>query len=303
VTAPAGLRPFAPGSERVWTLGDPDAPDVSFNGTDGYGIEWVIADPTGWYASPPVDLGLRNKAGDGAWFGRGAYRARVLEVTGAFRARTRDPDALDAAAERLQDALDPRRDTLLAVTERPAKQLTVRPAAEVSVLPVVGHPRVRTFSFVLTAADPFKYAAGRAGLVTVPLTLRDVSNLPGLTFPATAPFDFGGGPADAGGLVVNAGREPVGSLVRIFGPVPVPTLTNVTTGQVFTLGTELLLGDEAVIDMDLRTVHVNGVSSFRLRDPLTAFWPLVRGVNDVRFTAPTYSEFARAELSFRPRWK
>lgn len=301
----SGGRLFAPGSERIWALGDPDAPDVQFNGIDATGVEWIIADPEGWYSSPPVELGLRDRGGDGAWFGRGAYKPRVVTVNGAFRILARDPDLLDATAARLQDALDPRRDTFLSVTESPAKMLTVRPSAEVTCLPVPGQPRVRTFSFVLTAADPFKYAAGQAGLVSELLVLPDAATQQGLVFDVAGDWDFGGASDQGAGrvTVVNPGSEPVGPLVTFTGPLLAPSIRNVTTGQVLTLNLELGRGDTAVVDMDLRTVRVNGASAYRAKDPRTPFWPLVRGGNDVRFTSPVFSEFATATLAFRPRWK
>lgn len=303
-TLDSGLAvPFVPMSDRVWTLGDPDSPDLWFNGTDPYGVEWVITDPKGWYGSAPVELGLEDRASDGAWFGRGAYKPRVVEVSGAFRGCSRA--AVEEAELRLQDALDPHVDTLLAVTEDPPKQLTVRPSAEVLCDPVARNPRVRTFSFVLTAADPFKYAAGAAGLQTVPLTLLSPDSVPGRTFPAQFPRDFGGASADVGGrrVVTNAGRLPVAPVLTIQGPVEVPTLTNATTGQDFTLDVQLYAGDVAVVDMGQRTVRINGVSRFSSRGARSAFWQLTRGDNDLRFTSPTYSATARALVSFRPRWK
>lgn len=303
VVTPAGA--FRGLSSRVWTLGDPDRPDVAFNGIDGYGVEWVIADPRGWYSSPPVELGMEDKGTDGAWFGRGAYKARVLEISGAFRVCSGGADALDAAAERLQDALDPTRDTLLAVTEQVPKQLTVRPSGEVAVDPVAGQPRVRRFSFVLTAGDPFKYAAGAAGLTEVELTLRNPAAEPGVAHPLAHPLNHGGAPADGGGrrAVDNIGQLPVSPVLRIVGPASKPVLTNATTGESFGIGRDLLYGEQVVVDVDLRTVLISGASDTRAIAPRSTFWRLARGVNDIRFTAAAYDPAARAYIAFRPRWK
>jgi len=92
-------------------------------------------------------------------------------------------------------------------------------------------------------------------------------------------------------------------VLTIQGPVEVPTLTNATTGQDFTLDVQLYAGDVAVVDMGQRTVRINGVSRFSSRGARSAFWQLTRGDNDLRFTSPTYSATARALVSFRPRWK
>lgn len=307
MTAPP-IAGFTPRSSRFWTLGDPDAPEVGFNGIDPFGVEWAIADPRGWSSSPPVNLGLEDKPTDGAWFGRGAYRARVVEISGAFRALCapgRAADVLDDAAERLQAALDPRIDTLLAVTERIPKQLTVRPSAEVLVDPVLYQRRTRRFSFVLTAADPFKYAAGLAGEDEVELKLLDPESVPGATHPMEHPLDHGGATADVGGRkdAVNIGSVPALPVLRIVGPVAYPTITNATTGQFFTLDWVLPPDVEALVDMELGTVHVGGSSIFSAKAPRSTFWALAKRTNDLRFTAETYEPTARAYVSWRPRWK
>lgn len=300
---------FTPRSARFWTLGDPDAPEIGFNGIDPFGIEWAIADPKGWYSSPPVNLGLEDKPTDGAWFGRGAYRPRVVEISGAFRALCGGPDTadlLDDAAERLQASLDPQIDTLLAVTERIPKQLTVRPSDEVIVEPVLYQRRTRRFSFVLLAADPFKYAAGDVGEDDAEFKLLDPAAVPGMTHDVEHPLDHGGvDPASLGWqkTVQNIGNVPTLPTIRFVGPAPRPTLTNATTGQSFTLDRDLPAGAEAVVDMEMRTVTVGGYSDFSAKAPRSSFWALGKGDNEIRFTADSYAAATRAYLTWRPRWK
>lgn len=300
---------FVPRSKRVWSLGNPDAPALSFNGVDEYGVEWIIADPRGWYASPPTELGLTDKGTHGAWFGRGAYKSRVLEVSGAFRVCGGSPAltdaAIEAAVDRLQDALDPTADTLLSVTETVPKQVTVRPSSEVDVHPVPGQNRARRFSVVLTCADPFKYAAGAAGLTTVTLRLLDPAAMPGMTHDVVHPLDHGGA-GDALGWQANAtnlGQMPAATVLRFTGPAVNPRLLNVTTGEFFTLGRNLAAGVEAVVDAELRTVLIGGSSDFGAKAARSTFLNLARGVNDLRFTADAYQAAARASVSWRPRWK
>lgn len=308
MTAPP-IAGFTPRSARFWTLGDPDAPELGFNGIDPFGIEWAIEDPKGWSSSPPVNLGLEDKPTDGAWFGRGAYRSRVVEISGVFRALCGGPgtvDLLDDAAERLQAALDPQIDTLLAVTERIPKQLTVRPSAEVIVDPVLYQPRARIFSFVLTAADPFKYAAGDLGEAEEEFKLLDPASVPGMIHDVVHPLDHGGIDLNTLGwqkTVQNVGNVPALPILRIVGPVAYPTLTNATTGQAFTLDRVLGPGVEAVVDMELRTVRIGGSSDFSAKTPSSSFWAIAKKANDLRFTASTYEPLARAYLSWRPRWK
>lgn len=308
MTLAAPVGGFVPRSSRFWSLGTVESPDVGFNGLDPFGVEWAIKDPRGWHASPPVNLGLEDKPLDGAWFGRGAYRPRVVEVSGAYRtlcAQGDVADVLDDAAERLQAALDPSIDTLLAVTERIPKQLTVRPSSEVIVDPVYRQPRARIFSFVVTAADPFKYAAGAAGEEQITMSLLDPASVPGFTHPMEHPLDHGGAPLDLAGrrTVINIGQIPALPVLRIVGPAAYPTILNATTGAFFTLDRILPLGAEAIIDMELRTVHVGGSSDFSAKAARSSFWTLAKGANDLRFTAQNFEPLARAYVSWRPRWK
>lgn len=304
MTAPAGFQPFS--AQAVWSLGNPDAPDVSFNGVDGFGVEWVIADPVGWYQTPAVELGLEDRPTDGSWFGRGAFKARVLEMSGAIRACTGDPYALDDALGRLSDALSPSVDTVLAHTGgRVPKQVTVRQSGELTYPPLFGmHRRVRQFAFVLTAADPFKYAAGAAGAVAVPLALLNPASVTGLAHPLAHPANHGGSSGVLGGRAntTNPGL-PVAPVVTITGPVVNPVVSNASTGQSFGLSYSLAAGETAVIDMGLRMVLVSGISRLALKAPRSQFWALGKGANDLRFTAAAYSAAATATVTYRPRWK
>jgi hypothetical protein len=299
-------EPFTPIGNRQWAVGDPAAPDLIWGGIDAEGTEWIVADPVGWYASPPVELGLEDKAGDGAWFGRGAYKARVLEISGAFRVCRGGVDRLEEIAGRLQELFDPRRDTVLSVNEAIPKQITVRPASEVDVHPVPSQTRARSFRVTLTAADPFKYAAGAAGLTSVTLRLLDPAAMGGMTHDLVHPLDHGG--VDLASLgwqadADNTGQVPVATTIRFTGPAPNPRILNVTTGEFFTLGRTLGAGVEAVVDADLRTVFVGGSSDFGARAARSTFLSLARGINDLRFTADAYQAAARATVSWRPRWK
>lgn len=294
---------FVPQAKRVWTLGDPVAPTVWLSGgIDPWGVEWAITAPEAWRESPPIKLGLEDRPDDGAWFGRGAYQARVLEIDGAFLHRAADEDLLDETAERLQGALHPAVDTLLSVTERVPKQLTVRPSGKVGVYPVRGNRRIRRFSFVLTAADPFKYAVQ---LESVPLRLMNPAAMPGITHPLTHPVNYGGAPVDSQDrqTVVNAGNLPVAPVLVFDGPVPRPAVTNRTTGERFGLDLTLAAGQTAAVDLAAKSVLVDGVPRAAARSAQSEWWRLNPGPNDLQFTADTYDPAAKARLTFRPRWK
>jgi hypothetical protein len=301
MTAPTG---FTPRTTRIWALGDPDAPDLRFGGIDATGVEWIVAEPRGWRGGAPVDLPQDPNPGDGAWLGRGRRQARVLEFNGAFRACS--AALLDAAELALQDAVEVlHRDTFVSVTESPAKQMAVRCSGAPIIDVHYRNPRIRTFSFVLTAGDPLKYAAGAAGLVTSTLRLRDVGTTPGFIHPLEHPLDHGGGAADQGGqlTVYNLGRVSVAPVVEFYGPCPAPRLTNATTGEWFGLTRALVAGETAVVDFGARMIMVGGASQYALKEPGSTFFRLRPGSNDLRFTAAAYNAAAYVIVKHRPAWK
>jgi hypothetical protein len=295
---------FTPLSRLVWSLGNPDAPELSFNGVDDAGVKWVCEDPVGWNGLAP-ELEVEQAAADGGFYGHGRWPSRVLTIRGAFRG-CGGHEVLDAAEERLRDAVEHvTTDQLLSVTETVPKQVTVRLTGECLVDPVKRNPQVRTFSFVLTAADPYKYAAGAGGLVTVgPIKLAQPTGGSGLEFPAATPLDFGTTRAVGNWReTVNRGRVPAFPVTTITGPALRPRLRNVTTGQVIGLGVSLGAGQEAVIDHARRTVRIGGASRNRARTVESTFWALARRRNEVRFEADDYSPDAEASLTYRPRWR
>jgi hypothetical protein len=230
----------------------------------------------------------------------------VLEISGAFRVCRGGIDRLEEIATRLQEAFDPSVDTVLSVNEPIPKQITVRPASEVDVHPVPGQTRARRFQVTLTAADPFKYGAGLAGLEETVLSLLDPTAMGGMVHDVEHPLDHGGVDLAALGwqrTVQNIGTLSALPMLRFVGPVSKPTLTNATTGEFFTIDRTLAAGVEAVIDTELRTVRVGGSSDFGAKTSRSSFWSLARGANELRFTADTFDPLARAHLSWRPRWK
>jgi hypothetical protein len=161
---------------------------------------------------------------------------------------------------------------------------------------------------VLTAADPFKYAAGAAGETELPFAMLDPAGLPGFAHPLEHPMQATGGGAGSTDpwqrTVTNIGKLPAVPVVRFVGPVVRPALTNVTTGQRFVLNRTLATDVEALVSMGIRSVVIGGSSDYAAGTGSgSTFWTLAKGDNDVRFTADAFSATAHAYLRWRPRWK
>lgn len=291
---------FASGAKIVWGLGDFDKPELCFNGTDMFGVDWLLEPVDGWKTTD-VATPIVQSAGDGGWFGDGRLTPRVLTLRGAFRG----PEALlDDAEFRLRSALEVyARDQTFWADEPVPKQLTVRQTGKLIVDEYAANPRIRTFSVILTAADPVKYSAGAAGELSFAVHLAQTTGgTSGLAFPAAFPADFGGGSAGGQLIVTNPGLRPVAPTVRIYGPVSSPSVNNRTLGQSEGIGATLTASDVLVFDHGARSVTLNGASIYAQRTAGSAFFPLNPGRSDLFFAAAGYQAAAVCVVTFRPAW-
>jgi Phage tail protein len=227
----------------------------------------------------------------------------VLTLTGGFRPAACNAD-MDEAEERFRDAVEVLdRDFLLWRDDgRLPKQMAVRQSGPCVVDPHRRN-RARTFSVVLTAADPYKYAAGQGGLRTITRKLIEPM-FGGLAFPARFPANFGG----AAGLDphMNPGRAiSRDTKFTITGPTPgPPRLLLRTTGEEFALREALAEGQTAVIDCAAETVTIDGVSRLSARAVGAEFWQVRPRANDVRFLADEFNDgLAVATVTYRPAWR
>jgi hypothetical protein len=212
--------------------------------------------------------------------------------------------AMEAAEARLRAALEHvAEDQLLWAGGPVPKQMSVRLTGDLVVDDT--DPVLWTFSAVVTAADPYKYAAGSSGLVVATAHMPTVSGLAGMQFPVTFPADFGGGSGALGRIVlVNPGitAYPTVTYTTPTGTLDTPTLTQV--GQQATEGVARVLAanDTAALDHNAQSVLLNGSSIYSQRIAGCTFFPLVTGENDLFFTANAYNAAATVTVSYRPRW-
>lgn len=134
-----------------------------------------------------------------------------------------------------------------------------RPTAGGEPIDLAYQANVSEVPIQLTANDPLIYSS----------VLKTASSgLPsptaGATFPITFPLSFG---ASTGGSfsVTNSGAYITPPVFTITGPVTNPSLTFTATGQFFALTITLGSTDVLVIDMNARTVLLNG-SAYRFND-------------------------------------
>ncbi|MFH9831170.1 phage distal tail protein [Streptomyces sp. NPDC017201] len=119
------------------------------------------------------------------------------------------------------------------------------------------------------------------------------------------PYDFGP-PGSTGTLTAhNGGNAPAHPVVEFRGPVSMPSLTNLATGDVLEYDLDLATGDVLVVDTAEGTVTLNGTASRlytatarSVPEQSFALWP---GTTDLAFRAAPDSSDPAASVAVRWR--
>jgi len=124
-----------------------------------------------------------------------------------------------------------------------------------------------------------------------------------LVYPRTYTAQVGTGVA----VITNNGTAAAAPVVRIFGPVTGPVLTNETTGRVFAMAGYVISDTEYVeVDMAAKTVQLRGVpgadANRRGRVTTKGWWNLQPGDNTIRFTSETGAVPAQALVLSQDAW-
>lgn len=125
----------------------------------------------------------------------------------------------------------------------------------------------------------------------------------GLSFNATPNFTFGTGGTTGVVNAVNAGNIATRPVVVISGPVDNPTIENTTAGLHLTFSLSLLSTDTLTVDLDAKSVLLNGTGSRRSTMTTDSrWWELAPGTSQVTYRANTVQVGSTALLSFRSAW-
>lgn len=129
----------------------------------------------------------------------------------------------------------------------------------------------------------------------------------GRTYPLVYPRTYSAQVGTGAAIITNNGTAPTAPVVRIFGPVTGPVITNETTGRVFAMAGYAIGDTEYIeVDMDAKTVQLRGVpgsdANRRGRVTTKGWWNLRPGDNTIRFTAETGASPAQALVLSQDAW-
>jgi hypothetical protein len=270
-----------------YVLGDTDAPLITLNAVDEFGVMWACEEPTGWDAPVIVTPMDNRQDGHGGYAGESYYEPRTLTFSGSAAAPT--AAAAQAARRRLlraiTDAVEGDPMLYSHVDEDPALSLWTVPSGTPRITIFDG--RWLDFAFVLVAEDPIKFGPEQT---YGPVRLLLPTAAPGVALPLTTPIRLTGSNALSYDhvLVPNGGDEPAQVIYTVTGPIPQPII-QIASGEYLGLTINLAATDTMVADTDAGTVQVNGVNRYDAWLAGSTFPTIPPGGADVRLRSGTGS--------------
>ena len=127
----------------------------------------------------------------------------------------------------------------------------------------------------------------------------------GVGYPFSYPVLYGATTYASNGTVINEGDAPAYPAFNIYGPINVPRITNVTTGEYIEVNTNLnTVSDVLSISYDQDTapaIRLNGVSVFNLKNNGSTFFKIKPGANELQLTGASTSG-GYATISLYSSW-
>lgn len=150
----------------------------------------------------------------------------------------------------------------------------------------------------LEALDPRVYSIEEA-ILQVGLPLIESGRIYPRTYPVVYPEASGGGHI----VVENIGNLSSPPILRVYGPVTDPALLNSTSGREIKLTGSVGASDFIEIDVESGSIRLNGLEARRtMLNPVSRWWELEPGANDIRFLARTNEVGSRLEIYARSAW-
>ncbi|UUN29424.1 phage tail family protein [Streptomyces sp. FIT100] len=282
----------------------------------GRGTPYRWRSLSGWEDLPGLDSGSVNRAdAHGAILGRLLAQPRVITLDGILiRARRGEIGAVVQQLGAATSVIDGEVPFVVQLDERGPLLAWVRATAR--AIPVERGYTLGTITGAavqLTASDPRRYEllerTARAGLPTAEPGLdwntAEGGLDAGLDFNGESGLDFGP-PGSTGTLTArNDGTAPAHPVVEFRGPVSLPSLTNLATGDVLEYDLDLAADDLLAVDTGAGTVTLNGTTS-RLytataRSVPEQSWALWPGTADMAYRAAPGSSDPAASVAVRWR--
>jgi phage-related protein len=253
----------------------------------GAGTPFVVTEVTGLEDLPQIRNQDDNKGyNDGMFTGRDFYSGRTLTFMLNILAGNGNTAQQNFAL--FQAAINPQQtgvstlQFLLSPSDS-QKQIGARVRTRaVPVTPEYTYGKI-TAQVTMFCPDPRYYDVTTQSLSLSP------SAVSGRTYNRTYNLTYGGGSLTNSGQIVNAGWAITNPIITITGPVVNPVVSNVTTGQSITINYTLGASDVLVIDLNLKTVTLNGVSARNILANASQWFSAPPGTTQISFSGTSYT--------------
>lgn len=258
------------------TSDDPYRTGITFGEIDGWGVEWILENLSGWNDMPGTTSTTEQRSGaHGGWRTPGYMVPRLMELSGTLIAQ--DGQAADEAVERLM-AVIPLDEPVRLEVSTPRRTLWAMVGTEGDPLSERTDHYAK-FSLSLIADDPRRYdVAPTVASTGLPATTG------GLSLPISPPVSI---PAVVtGGVLVveNKGNMTTPPTLTVTGPCPPFSITHAATGRTVRYHDEVPAGQTVVIEPATRKATLNG----SLRYLTGAPFEYAPGTNGLAFNATSY---------------
>ena len=260
-------------------------------------VAGVFSGLKGWWDPPPSTGAVAQRSYQhGGWADRAYYPPRVLVLEGSLFGN--DPLLVRDAFESFIGGLSINELFPMVVEEGGLVRHAMVRLEEDPLITWRGGGSA-SFNIQLIAPDYRRFSGDGSGPTysrTVGLPFTQGGRVRPYTLPSTINATVVSGSVD----VVNAGTAPAPVTVRFDGPVSGPTV-RLPDGQWVSFDLDVLPGQSLVVDLDARTVLLNGVSR---RGAMRGRWLVLGpGNNTLTFDAASYDEAARMTVSWSDSWK
>lgn len=150
------------------------------------------------------------------------------------------------------------------------------------------------FLIQFTAGDPLFYSTDDGDIQTAHITRVTQG---GYVTPYDLPVNWASGSSPT--VVTNSGEAMYLPRIEIHDQADNPVITNQTTGERFEIDINLVDGDELVIDMQKRSLKLNGASVIGNKTNDSIWWGLAVGPNSIVLDSASGSDNVTADIYWR----
>lgn len=275
--------------------------NITINGlVIGEDTKYLLGTPVVGLSKPPIRTADGDYAGrDGGYVSAQFYGKRRISITGWIRASTCEENE-DMRAD-LSEALVIRQ--LLPIFIRTfTGRIYLVEAYPIDLQMDITSPTLSAFKIDLVAPSPYLFDGGDgvdpdSGWIEQTIT-KFVGG--GYITPYSLPVQWH--PGTTPNIVNNAGDTYLYPQIRLNGKFTNPRITNITENKFIELNVTTTTTDEILIDLDRRTVTLNGGSILASRTSDSSWWGLRPGDNILELTSDAGDDASSAVVRWRAQF-